>query len=84
VRPRGDVVDPPEALESDLLMFEMLVAYKEFSEHRPLLSGCIPYARFVIVIVGFNNAQKEASPHQQSSLSQILNDVILVKATYDK
>jgi hypothetical protein len=31
-RPRGDVVDPPEALESDLLVFIMLVAYKEFGE----------------------------------------------------
>jgi hypothetical protein len=54
VRPRGDVVDPLEASKSDLLMFVMLGAYKEFSEHPPLLSGCIPYVRFVIVIVGFD------------------------------
>jgi hypothetical protein len=38
-RPRGYVVDPPEALESDLLMFVKFVAYEEFGEDLPFMSG---------------------------------------------
>jgi len=49
VRPRVDVVDPLEDLESDLLRFVMLSAYKEFG---PLMNGWIPYARLDLVKVG--------------------------------
>jgi hypothetical protein len=38
-RPRGDVVDPPEALGSDLLIVVKLVACEEFGEDLPFMSG---------------------------------------------
>jgi hypothetical protein len=38
-RLRGDVVDLPEALGYDLLMFVKLVAYEEFGEDLPFMSG---------------------------------------------
>jgi hypothetical protein len=53
-RLRGDVVDPPEDLESDLLMFVMLFAYKEFGEYPLLMNGWIPYARLDLVKVGLD------------------------------
>jgi hypothetical protein len=39
VRPRGDVIDPPEALDSDLLVFVMLYADKHLARNAPFVSG---------------------------------------------